>query len=159
MKNKTELTKQITDILMVAAESGAIKTVRRVKHVPDSVHSYDQGCFEENIEIDFNIFADALVRSGLKFDTIISHTATFNWQQSLQNNQLAKQLAETQQKAEKLKLEKSYLLEAFKQYISDIQPRCSFPCPQEIKCGSPQCQDFLFTVYCNKAIEKIERNQ
>ena len=52
------------------------------------------------IQVHVSTIADILVKSGLKFDTVVSHTATFDTMQQDRINELEKRIAEAEHRAE-----------------------------------------------------------
>jgi hypothetical protein len=52
------------------------------------------------IQVHVSTIADILVKSGLKFDTVVSHTATFDLLQQNRINELEKRIAEAEHRAE-----------------------------------------------------------
>ena len=48
---------------------------------------------------DISILSDALIKAGLKFDTVVSHTATFDMLQQDRINELEKRIAEAEHRA------------------------------------------------------------
>lgn len=52
------------------------------------------------IQVHVSTIADILVKAGLKFDTVVSHTATFDMLQQDRINELEKRIAEAERRAE-----------------------------------------------------------
>lgn len=52
------------------------------------------------IQVHVSTIADILVKAGLKFDTVVSHTATFDTMQQDRINELEKRIAEAEHRAE-----------------------------------------------------------
>ena len=52
------------------------------------------------IQVHVSTIADILVKAGLKFDTVVSHTATFDLLHQNRINELEKRIAETEHRAE-----------------------------------------------------------
>lgn len=52
------------------------------------------------IQVHVSTIADILVKAGLKFDTVVSHTATFDMLQQDRINELEKRIAEAEHRAE-----------------------------------------------------------
>lgn len=53
------------------------------------------------LQIFYSKLADALIAAGLKFDTVVSHTATFDTMQQDRINELEKRIAEAEHRAER----------------------------------------------------------
>lgn len=53
------------------------------------------------IQVHVSTIADILVKAGLKFDTVVSHTATFDTMQQDRINELEKRIVEAEHRAER----------------------------------------------------------
>lgn len=93
------------------------------------------------------IIADALIAEGLKFDTIVSHTATFDLMQQEQINSLERRCAQAEHRAE---VSERALLYAVSEYRCDECP-CE-ECNAEIR-GSNECIDLIIKTY-KEQVEK-----
>ena len=91
--------------------------------------------------------ADALIAAGLKFDTIVSHTATFDLMQQEQINSLERRCAQAEHRAE---VAERALLYAVSEYRCDECP-CE-ECNAEIR-GSNECIDLIIKTY-KEQVEK-----
>lgn len=91
--------------------------------------------------------ADALIAAGLKFDTIVSHTATFDLMQQEQINSLERRCAQAEHRAE---VSERALLYAVSEYRCDECP-CE-ECNAEIR-GSNECIDLIIKTY-KEQVEK-----
>lgn len=91
--------------------------------------------------------ADALIAAGLKFDTIVSHTATFDLMQQEQINSLERRCAQAEHRAE---VSERALLYAVSEYRCDECP-CE-ECNAEIR-DSNECIDLIIKTY-KEQVEK-----
>lgn len=91
--------------------------------------------------------ADALIAAGLKFDTIVSHTATFDLMQQEQINSLERRCAQAEHRAARAE---RALLYAVSEYRCDECP-CE-ECNAEIR-GSNECIDLIIKTY-KEQVEK-----
>ena len=83
--------------------------------------------------------ADALIAAGLKFDTIVSHTATFDLMQQEQINSLERRCAQAEHRAEVAER----ALEKFAENIT-----CE-DCPFFSDCASSEkMEDLIHSSYC-----------
>lgn len=98
-------------------------------------------------EDDLKNIADALIAAGLKFDTIVSHTATFDLMQQEQINSLERRCAQAEHRAE---VSERALLYAVSEYRCDECP-CE-ECNAEIR-GSNECIDLIIKTY-KEQVEK-----
>lgn len=106
--------------------------------------------FGEEMGIDIEVakgLADALIAAGLKFDTIVSHTATFDLMQQEQINSLERRCAQAEHRAE---VSERALLYAVSEYRCDECP-CE-ECNAEIR-GSNECIDLIIKTY-KEQVEK-----
>lgn len=106
--------------------------------------------FGEEMGIDIEVakgLADALIAAGLRFDTIVSHTATFDLMQQEQINSLERRCAQAEHRAE---VSERALLYAVSEYRCDECP-CE-ECNAEIR-GSNECIDLIIKTY-KEQVEK-----
>lgn len=83
--------------------------------------------------------ADALIAAGLKFDTIVSHTATFDLMQQEQINSLERRCAQAEHRAEVAE-------RALKNFAKNIT--CE-DCPFFSDCASSEkMEDLIHSNYC-----------
>lgn len=90
--NNDELKKKIKEILR-----------KRMTELLGSCHTDEIPLTEEGAEAILfyaDEFADALIAAGLKFDTVVSHTATFDIMQQEQISRLEIRVAEAEYRAE-----------------------------------------------------------
>ena len=109
------------------------------KEMPDRLEDYKLYRFKRA--------ADALIAEGLKFDTIVSHTATFDLMQQEQINSLERRCAQAEHRAE---VAERALLYAVSEYRCDECP-CE-ECNAEIR-GSNECIDLIIKTY-KEQVEK-----
>ena len=109
------------------------------KEMPDRLEDYKLYRFKRA--------ADALIAEGLKFDTIVSHTATFDLMQQKQINSLERRCAQAEHRAE---VAERALLYAVSEYRCDECP-CE-ECNAEIR-GSNECIDLIIKTY-KEQVEK-----
>lgn len=108
--------------------------------------------FGEEMGIDIEVakgLADALIAAGLKFDTIVSHTATFDLMQQEQINSLERRCAQAEHRAE---VSERALLYAVSEYRCDECP-CE-ECNAEIR-GSNECIDLIIKTYKEQAEKEL----
>lgn len=106
--------------------------------------------FGEEMGIDEEVakgLADFLIAAGLKFDTVVSHTATFDLMQQEQINSLERRCAQAEHRAE---VSERALLYAVSEYRCDECP-CE-ECNAEIR-GSNECIDLIIKTY-KEQVEK-----
>lgn len=109
------------------------------KEMPDRLEDYKLYRFKRA--------ADALIAEGLKFDTIVSHTATFDLMQQEYINSLERRCAQAEHRAE---VSERALLYAVSEYRCDECP-CE-ECNAEIR-GSNECIDLIIKTY-KEQVEK-----
>lgn len=106
--------------------------------------------FGEEMGIDIEVakgLADVLIAEGLKFDTVVSHTATFDLMQQKQINSLERRCAQAEHRAARAE---RALLYAVSEYRCDECP-CE-ECNAEIR-GSNECIDLIIKTY-KEQVEK-----
>ena len=65
------------------------------------------------IQVHVTTIADILVKAGLKFDTVVSHTATFDMLQQDRINELEKRIAESEHRAVRAERAVRFLAKSF----------------------------------------------
>lgn len=108
--------------------------------------------FGEEMGIDEEVakgLADFLIAAGLKFDTVVSHTATFDLMQQEQINSLERRCAQAEHRAE---VSERALLYAVSEYRCDECP-CE-ECNAEIR-GSNECIDLIIKTYKEQAEKEL----
>ena len=74
------------------------------------------------IQVHVSTIADILVKAGLKFDTVVSHTATFDMLQQDRINELEKRIAEAEHRA--ARAERAFSKLVHEMYEHGIRPMC-----------------------------------
>ena len=101
------------------------------KEMPDRLEDYKLYRFKRA--------ADALIAEGLKFDTVVSHTATFDLMQQEQINSLERRCAQAEHRAEVAE-------RALKNFAKNIT--CE-DCPFFSDCASSEkMEDLIHSNYC-----------
>lgn len=91
------------------------------------------------IQVHVSTIADILVKAGLKFDTVVSHTATFDMLQQDRINELEKRIAEAEHRAARAE-------RALKNFAENIT--CE-DCPFFSDCASSEkMEDLIHSNYC-----------